>query len=299
MNELTNQKWYTSKEMCEMNNVSIETLKNFNETFNGVTDYLIKKGGYRNRENLYSEKALKQFQLWLMRNQTNQGRGSEMVTTKQLAEVLGVSERTIRNVADSKGLESTFLPFETSGGIQKKRAFNEEQATLIKQEIQGHHNLQSRQIDNVSTDLEMEMLTQKVMQYHIQKAQSLQQEVNKLSTQNTHLIEENKEIRAIADGHKELRQNAVASKTEALSKAAKLDYRLKKEQCKMTLKEFAGALQTTPEKLLQFLKKLGYIYEDGNICGKRNKNGNGEVLYMKQDGCYFFNQEFLKRFRKN
>ena len=55
------------------------------------------------------------------------------------------------------------------------KVFTEEQATLIKQEIQKHHNLTTRQVDNVTTEYEMEIMTQKVLQYHISKANEYKQ----------------------------------------------------------------------------------------------------------------------------
>ena len=78
----------------------------------------------------------------------------ELVTTKELAQMLGVTERTIRDVAKNKGVESTFRTLKTNGGNQSVKVFNEEQATIIKQEIQKHHNLATRQIDSVSTEYE-------------------------------------------------------------------------------------------------------------------------------------------------
>ena len=71
------------------------------------------------------------------------------VTTKELAEVLGVSARTIRETATAKGLEGTFHTLQTKGGKQSLRVFSEEEATIIKMEIQKHHNLASRQIDTI------------------------------------------------------------------------------------------------------------------------------------------------------
>lgn len=92
----------------------------------------------------------------------------ELVTTRELAEVLGVSVDTVTRVAGKVLDPSAILRRVINGGESK--VFNEKQATLIKQEIQGHHNLASRQIDNVATDYEMELMTQKVIQYHIGKA---------------------------------------------------------------------------------------------------------------------------------
>lgn len=45
------------------------------------------------------------------------------MTTKEVAEALGVSERSILNIADSKGYEKFFTPLQTKGGIQNKRVF--------------------------------------------------------------------------------------------------------------------------------------------------------------------------------
>ena len=85
------------------------------------------------------------------------------MTTKELATVLGVSERTIRETAKTKGVEGTFHTLKTNGGNQSVKVFTEEQATLIKQEIQKHHNLATRQIDSVSTQVEENQIVMKAM----------------------------------------------------------------------------------------------------------------------------------------
>lgn len=92
----------------------------------------------------------------------------KVMTTKELAEIFGVTARTVQLAVNNLGLAKTLSQVKIRG--QKSYVFNEEQATLIKQEIAKHHNLASRQIDVVSTDYEMELLTQKVLAYHIQKA---------------------------------------------------------------------------------------------------------------------------------
>ena len=89
------------------------------------------------------------------------------MTTKELAEVIGVDVSTVTKTVKRLNETSDALPKFRQGQTPK---FNEKQATLIKQEIQKHHNLASRQIDNISTDYEMELMTQKVIEYHIQKA---------------------------------------------------------------------------------------------------------------------------------
>ena len=77
-----------------------------------------------------------------------------LMTTKELSQVLGVTERTIRDVAKTKGVEGTFHTLKTNGGSQSVKVFSEEEATIIKQEIQKHHNLATRQIDFVTTEYE-------------------------------------------------------------------------------------------------------------------------------------------------
>lgn len=73
------------------------------------------------------------------------------VTTRELAEVLGVDTSTVINAVKRLSITSEVLPKFRQGQTPR---YTEEQATLIKQEIQKHHNLKSRQIDNVSTEVE-------------------------------------------------------------------------------------------------------------------------------------------------
>lgn len=110
------------------------------------------------------------------------------ITTKELAEVLGVSERTVRDTAKSKGVEGTFQTLNTNGGNQSVKVYNEQQATILKQEIQKHHNLQSRQIDNVSTEMEImlkiqegySLAVQKMKEYKI-RAEKAESVVNRIA----------------------------------------------------------------------------------------------------------------------
>ena len=72
------------------------------------------------------------------------------VSVKALAEILNVSEATIKRAIEK--LRSLLGGLETNS--QGGYLLNEEQATIVKNEIAKHHNLQSRQIDSVSTELE-------------------------------------------------------------------------------------------------------------------------------------------------
>lgn len=72
------------------------------------------------------------------------------VATRDLADILGVGVSTVKDTVKKLSRVLGSVKKNNQGGF----LFNEEQATLIKQEIQKHHNLKSRQIDNVSTELE-------------------------------------------------------------------------------------------------------------------------------------------------
>ena len=102
------------------------------------------------------------------------------VTTKELAEVLGVSARTIRDTATAKGLEGTFHTLQTKGGKQSLRVFSEEEATIIKMEIQKHHNLASRQIDTVTTSAEEDQMIAQALIILQRRIQDANKEIEKL-----------------------------------------------------------------------------------------------------------------------
>lgn len=105
-----------------------------------------------------------------MNNQLSLFESEEKVmTTKELAEVLNVDVKTVNNTVERLGVLLGSTSQKSNGGRPSK-VFTEKQATLIKQEIQKHHNLASRQVDVITTDYEMELMTQKVLAYHIQKA---------------------------------------------------------------------------------------------------------------------------------
>ena len=76
----------------------------------------------------------------------------KVMTTKELAGVLGVSVDTVTRTANKIFEPSAILRRVINGG--ESNIFTEKQATLIKQEIQKHHNLANRQIDSVTTEYE-------------------------------------------------------------------------------------------------------------------------------------------------
>lgn len=74
------------------------------------------------------------------------------MTTRELADTLGVDVRTIQRAAKKLFEPSAVLSRVIDGGQSK--IFTAEQAAQIKAEVQRHHNLKSRQIDAVSSRVE-------------------------------------------------------------------------------------------------------------------------------------------------
>ena len=94
------------------------------------------------------------------------------MTTKELAEVLGVHKDTV--VSTVKRLELDGVLRSVAKNSQGGYLFNEEQATAIKLEIQKHHNLQSRQIDTVSTETEENLIVMQAVAILQRKAKELE-----------------------------------------------------------------------------------------------------------------------------
>lgn len=107
------------------------------------------------------------------------------MTTKELAEVLGVSVRTVQQTVEKLGLAKVLSQVKIRG--QNAFVYTEKQATLIKQEIQKHHNLASRQVDNATTILEKQMVIAQAIQYSNEIIAMLQAENNTLKEDNENL----------------------------------------------------------------------------------------------------------------
>lgn len=74
----------------------------------------------------------------------------KVMTTKEVAEALKIGESTLkRAVTELRPLLGEVVTNSQGGYL-----FEARQVTLLKNEIKKHHNLASRQIDNVSTEIE-------------------------------------------------------------------------------------------------------------------------------------------------
>ena len=71
-------------------------------------------------------------------------------TVKEIADILDVGQTTVKRAIEKLRPVLNPVSTNTQGGY----LLDEQQATLIKKEIQSHHNLASRQIDLVTTEQE-------------------------------------------------------------------------------------------------------------------------------------------------
>ena len=114
----------------------------------------------------------------------------ELVTTRELAQMLGVDVKTIQRTSARLFDPSTLMSKVINGG--KSQAFTKAQATAIKIELQNHSKIAKNGFDTltVSNDLEGELLVKRAMAYQDQKIRELQR--------RTEVAE--KSLNRIADG---------------------------------------------------------------------------------------------------
>lgn len=103
---------------------------------------------------------------------------NRIVTTKELAGILGVEPRTVQLAVQKLGLANVLSQVKIRG--QNSFVFTEEQATLVKQHIQEHHNLSSRQIDSVSTEVEENQMIAQAFSILQRRIEDANKEIEKL-----------------------------------------------------------------------------------------------------------------------
>lgn len=118
-----------------------------------------------------------------------------LVTTKQLANVLGVEVTAVKRAVQKLGAVLHEVQKNKQGGY----LFNEEQATIIKKEIQKHHNLATRQIDNVSTEYEENQTIFNAMSILQRRSIELQKQLEEKQNQIEALTPDAESWRAFAE----------------------------------------------------------------------------------------------------
>ena len=104
----------------------------------------------------------------------------KLMTGKELAEVLGVSKDTINATVERLDVDGVLRRVDIARNTQGGYLFSEYQATVIKQEIQKHHNLANRQIDNVSTSAEEDQMIAQALTILQRRIQDANKEIEKL-----------------------------------------------------------------------------------------------------------------------
>lgn len=94
--------------------------------------------------------------------------GDRRMTVREVAEVLNVSDRVVQLCV------KRLFPEAVANG--KTTYLDEEQVTRIKQDLQGHHNLEGT-FEVATTALEIEEMTLKVIAYHKGEAARLRAEL--------------------------------------------------------------------------------------------------------------------------
>ena len=103
---------------------------------------------------------------------------NKTVTTKELAAILGVEPRTVQLAVQKLGLANVLSQVKIRG--QYSFVFTEEQATIVKQHIQEHHNLANRQIDTVSTEAEENQMIAQAFSILQRRIEDANKEIAKL-----------------------------------------------------------------------------------------------------------------------
>lgn len=103
-----------------------------------------------------------------------------LMSGKELAEVLGVSKDTINATVERLELDGVLRRVDIARNTQGGYLFSEYQATVIKQEIQKHHNLANRQIDNVSTEAEENQMIAQALTILQRRIQDANKEIERL-----------------------------------------------------------------------------------------------------------------------
>jgi phage antirepressor YoqD-like protein len=176
-----------------------------------------------------------------------------VMSTKELAETLGVSVRTVQKIIANKGYEINFAPFQTNGGIQKLACVSEAVATAIKIELQNHSKVAQNGFSTmtISNDLEAWELQKRLDAYKDKRIAELQKENEQ---QKQQLAEQKPKVIAfdrIADGKGCFTVNQAA-------KALKLPY--------------------GNRTLFKKLQELGILNQDNTPRQEQTNNGNFKVV---------------------
>lgn len=173
----------------------------------------------------------------------------KFMTTMELANVLHVSLTTVKSTVKKLGRVLGSVKKNNQGGY----LFTEKQSTLIKQEIQKHHNLANRQIDNVSTELEENQTIANAMAILQRRSIELQQQ----------LENKNKQIEELTPDAESWRAFAESDGTFSVTNVAK-------------------CLGLKRDDIFEFLKLRGYIMREHSENPNKKGKYQGTVLGIER-----------------
>lgn len=103
----------------------------------------------------------------------NVEKAGKTVTTKELAESLGVTPQTVRDTVERLGLAKSILQVKIRG--QNSYTFTEAQATAIKIELQNHSRVAKNGFNtlSISNDLEMLEIQRRLSEYQTKRIAEL------------------------------------------------------------------------------------------------------------------------------
>lgn len=115
---------------------------------------------------------------------------TQLVTTKELAEMLGVTPRSIQITVEELAKNNSQVFREIQRNSQGGYLFNEVQATAIKIELQNHTKIAKNGFDTltISNDLEMIAIQQRLNEYQSRRIKELQAE-NEAQKQRLAIVE--------------------------------------------------------------------------------------------------------------
>lgn len=117
---------------------------------------------------------------------------NKYVSSKELAEVLEVSKDTINSTVHKLELDGVLRQDDICRNNYGGYMFDEEQAVAIKTEISKHHNLASRKVDSVTTELEENQMIAKALSILSQRNQTLRQQLQEQTNRADYFEHENK-----------------------------------------------------------------------------------------------------------
>ncbi len=173
----------------------------------------------------------------------------KLMTTMELANVLHVSLTTVKTTVKKLSRVLGSVTKNNQGGY----LFTEKQATIIKQEIQKHHNLATRQIDSVSTEFEENQTIANAMAILQRRSFELQQQ----------LENKNKQIEELTPDAESWRNFAESDGTFSATNVAK-------------------CLGIKRDEVLEFLKLRGYIMREQSQNPDKKGKYQGTALGIER-----------------